>query len=139
MKKIILYMMVLFAVVACEPRIGLDETQWDMSAEITDMFIYRLQQDEIELADGSKVMGTKKVTVSSGYEVDSENATVEITLKPETDRTALSCYIYHTGKSVEPVDGTPTPGILADWSASSYKFRIYQADGEFKEWTVTIK
>ncbi|MCT4643690.1 MAG: hypothetical protein N4A74_01790, partial [Carboxylicivirga sp.] len=99
MKEYIIFIIAMVAFVACEPRIDLDKGQWDMEAEITDVFVYTLEQSEITLPDGSKVMGTTKVTVSSAYDVDSENATITITLKDGTERSQLSAYFYHTGKA----------------------------------------
>ncbi|MCT4591262.1 MAG: hypothetical protein N4A71_25815 [Carboxylicivirga sp.] len=139
MKEYIIFIIAMVAFVACEPRIDLDKGQWDMEAEITDVFVYTLEQSEITLPDGSKVMGTTKVTVSSAYDVDSENATITITLKDGTERSQLSAYFYHTGKAIEPLDNSPKLGELADWSSDTYKYRVVTEGKLYKDWVVTIQ
>ncbi|MCT4648514.1 MAG: hypothetical protein N4A74_26235 [Carboxylicivirga sp.] len=139
MKKIIFLTIAVLGLIACEPRIEMDRSQWDLEAEITDVFVYTWQQDEVTLPDGSKVMGTKKVTVSSAYDVDSENATITITLKDGTERSQLSAYFYHTGKAIEPLDNSPKLGELADWSSDTYKYRVVTEGKLYKDWVVTIQ
>ncbi|TKG95464.1 hypothetical protein EYV94_08460 [Puteibacter caeruleilacunae] len=136
MKKYLIFLFAVLSFVACEPRIDLDESQWENNAEITDMFVYRLQVDQVELKDATD--GVKKVTVSTNYEVDSEAATVTITIPADVDRSALSCYIYHTGESITPLEDSPKPGVLMDWSANTYKYRVNTAGKEFKDWTINI-
>ncbi|MCL3780764.1 hypothetical protein EMN47_10260 [Prolixibacteraceae bacterium JC049] len=138
MKRYLLILTALVSLIACEPRIELDESQWENKAEITNMFIYRMQVDEVELSDGTKTKGVKKVTVSTKYEVDSDAATVTITLPADVDRSALSCYIYHTGESITPLENAPVPGELSDWSSNSYKFRVNTVGAEYKDWTINI-
>lgn len=139
MKRIILFVFTALCMFACEPRVEMDRAQWELEAEITNAFIYTWEQKEVELPDGTKIMATTKVTVSSDYDVDSENATIEITLKDGVDRTALSAYFYHTGKEIKPLDNAPALGELKNWSANTYKYRVLTEGELYKDWTINIK
>jgi hypothetical protein len=138
MKKNIFYFTLLLTLFSCEPRVKLDEAQWDLEAEISDIFMYTWQQSEVTLSDGTKVVDTKKVTVSSAYDVDSDNAIITLTVPLNVDRSSVSCYFYYTGESIEPLDESPELVKLLNWSGNSYKYRVNTAGEFFKDWTVNI-
>lgn len=139
MKNLSILIGILLAITSCDPRVEMDFSQWEMEAEITDVFIYMLQQDNVDLPDDTSVDGTKKVTVSESYDVDSGAATVTMTLKEGTDRSKLSIYIYHTGNGIVPLENSPEPGVLADWSSNTYKYRVTTESDLSKDWTFIIE
>ncbi len=147
MKKIILKtgIVVLFAflIQACEQRIELDAGQWETAADITSgafMFVWDIEEGvEIPEPTGGSLDRTKTTIVSSSN-VDAENAIVYVTLDDGVDPSALGCFIYFNGEKIEPIDNAPELGVITSWSiGTEYQYRIYSADGQYKDWTLIIE
>ncbi len=146
MKKNIIY---IFAVVllaglcSCEERIELDLSQWGDHAYIDNVQLFTLEADEHELQEfytsGALTPARRRLFVSTGTAViDSVNFTATMTVPAEVDRSRTGIIIYHKAEMVEPLGGAPIAGIINDFSASPYSYRLISADGSKHDWTINI-
>lgn len=139
-----LLFLILVALCSCEPRIEMDMEQWGDNSVINNVQLFKLEtQDGVKLeeyyVDETTVTGTRRVVVSSGTAVvDEVDHTVVVTLKAGETLTGLGFLIYHYGTKVEPLDGAPVAGIINDLSTGPYTYRVYSADGNYTDWTISI-
>jgi len=139
MKKILILIAISIFAFSCGQRIELDEGQWGTFADITSggIVLFQWKLDNVTLAEGS-VQGAKSESITASTTVDAVALTVITKVKPWVDLTKAACYIYHNGSSVEPLNGAPVPGVVSDYSKLELKYRVYSADGAFKDWTLKI-
>ena len=137
--------LVLAVLGACEPRIEMDMAQWGDNAFINNVQMFKLEtQDGVKLeeyytADSLTVTGTRQVIVSSGTAViDEEAFTANVTLNSGESSTGIGILIYHYGTKVEPLNGAPVAGIINDFSAGVFEYRVHSADGTTHDWTIYI-
>ena len=123
---------------SCEPRIDFDDGQWGIHADITSgAFFFVWTVEDIQLND--MATGSKRTSVTASSDVDVDAMKNTVTIKPDYDLSKMAMYIYHNGSSIEPLNGAPTPGVISDYSAKEYVYRIHSANGEYKDWTITIE
>ncbi|TKG97413.1 hypothetical protein EYV94_03010 [Puteibacter caeruleilacunae] len=138
MKKLIILFVLAVVAFSCDQRVDLDEGQWGTHADVTSgIFLFQWKLGDVELAEGD-VEGAKRESVTDDSSVDVEALTVTTTVKAGTDLTKVACYIYHDGEKVEPLNGAPVPGVISDYSAKEFKYRVFSADGKTKDWTLKI-
>ncbi|WP_215225091.1 DUF5018-related domain-containing protein [Echinicola shivajiensis] len=128
---------------SCEPRIDFDEGQWGDTAFITNVNIFTLQTDEHELQEyyenGELTPARKRLFISMGNaEIDNENFTATVRVPESADLSRAGIVIYHQSVRVEPVDDTPTAGILTDLSDREFVYMLVSADGTTHDWTIKI-
>lgn len=138
MKNIFVLFALAILVTSCGQRIDLDEGQWGTHADVTSgIFLYKWYLNDIELAEG-EVEGARRDDITMSTDVEVENLTVTTMVGDSEDLSKVACYIYHDGVRVEPLNGAPQPGVVSDYSAGEFTYRIYSANGEFKDWTLKI-
>ena len=122
---------------SCEPRIDFDDGQWGIHAEITSgAYFFVWTTEDVQLNDIAT--GSKRTSVTASSAVDEVAMKNTVTIKPDYDISKMAMYIYHNGSNIEPLNGAPTPGVISDYSAKEYVYRIHSANGEYKDWTITI-
>ncbi|AWW32201.1 hypothetical protein DN752_19795 [Echinicola strongylocentroti] len=138
MKNKIVLVVLALAMVSCGQRVELDEGQWGVHADITSgAFFYKWELNDITLAEGD-VEGARREDVTVSTDVNTENQQVVTTINAEEDLSRMACYIYHDGVKVEPLAGAPALGVVSDYSTGEFTYRIYSANGEFKDWTIVV-
>lgn len=130
---------------SCQPRIDLDLSQWGDRAVVTNIQLFAKEvRGDFQLAeyyenDGQLTTGVRRVIMTGTQaDVDRENATVTLRIPPRNDLAEAGFLITHTSARVEPLDGAPKGGELADLSGGTFKYRLYSADGTTREWTITV-
>jgi hypothetical protein len=139
MKKILLLIAISVFAYSCNQRIELDEGQWGTFADITTagVVLFQWKLDNVTLAEGN-VQGAKSESITLSVTVDATTLTATTKVKTGVDLTKAACYIYHNGKKVEPLNGAPVPGVVSDYSAKQFMYRIFSADGVYKDWKLVI-
>ena len=123
---------------SCEPRIDFDDGQWGIHADITSgAFFFVWTTEDIQLND--MATGTKRTSVTESSTVDLDAMKNTVKIKPDYDISKMAMYIYHNGSKIEPLNGAPTPGVISDYSAKEYVYRVHSANGEYKDWTIIIE
>lgn len=146
MKKI-LYLLPLLALVACEPRVDMDMSQWGDHAYIDNVEIVKLDiDDEAKLAEYYQnetpiaVTGVRQILISQGKsQIDSLDYVATVKLKDGEGLKYAAVKIYHKGTHVTPLKNTPKAGIVADLSKGELKYRLMSADGSKHDWTIKIE
>ena len=147
MKKIMCIVATLVLCVACQPRIGMDMEQWGDHAYIDNVEVIKLDiDDEVKLQEFYQsetplmVTGVRNIVVSMGAsQIDSVNYVAHVKVKPGTDLKYAGIRIYHKGTLVEPINGTPKAGIVADLSEKELIYRLNSADGSTHDWKIKIE
>jgi hypothetical protein len=133
-------LLAIIAIIAlsCEPRIDFDDGQWGIHADITSgAYFFVWTTEDIQLND--MVTGTKKTSVTESSTVDLDALKNTVKIKADYDISKMAMYIYHNGSNIEPLNGAPTPGVISDYSAKKYVYRIHSTNGEYKDWTIIIE
>lgn len=130
--------------VSCTPRVDLDEGQWEQTAKISEFVIYRQIQKVITLPDGTKIDGVLKEDLAKASEFDNESRKVIVIIPAmvtDEDLSQASCYLTHNGIKVVPLDNSPKPGTVLDWSSiRTCKYRIETANPDYAaDWTIIIE
>jgi len=148
MKKNFMQLVILFLIVnifsSCQPRVEMDMTQWGDHAFIDNVRIFNLKAENHNLqeyyTDGQVTPARQRVYVSVGNAViDAKAYTATIQLTAGTDLTKVGIEFYHQGTKIEPLNNAPIAGILGNFTAKQFVYRVYSADGTIHDWTVIIK
>jgi len=130
---------------SCKPRIDLDLSQWGDRAFVTNIQLFAKEVlGDFKLAeyyenDGQLTTGVRRVIMAGTQaDVDRENATVTLRIPPGNDLAETGFLITHTSARVEPLNGAPKGGELADLRGGTFTYRLYSADGTAREWTIII-
>lgn len=140
--KLVLCGLILFMVLfySCEPRIDFDKGQWGDHAFITDVLIFKLEEEEHQLqeyyTDGQTTTGIRRVFLNTSSAIDNENARVVVTVPSTIDITNVGLVIRHEAVKVEPLNGSPLAGYLNDFSNGPYSYRLISADGTVRDWII---
>ena len=132
------------AMLSCEPRIELDLGKWGDKAFITNVELFKLENnDEAELVEyylnDELVTGVRKIVISQGLStIDNENHVATVKLKAGNTLTEAGILLYHSGTFIEPQQNSPKAGIVSDLSAGSFVYRVNSADGSYHDWTINI-
>jgi len=148
MKKNFIQLVILFFTAnifsSCQPRVEMDMTQWGDHAFIDNVRIFNLKAENHNLqeyyTDGQVTPARQRVYVSVGNAViDAKAYTAAIQLAAGTDLTKVGIEFYHQGTKIEPINNAPIAGILGNFTAKQFVYRVYSADGTIHDWTVIIK
>lgn len=128
---------------------GLDEVEYSTECEITTVAFEHRWTIESDV-EGIYTLYFKDLTVNQSIDSENQTVTVELTV-PGVDNTftqeerekvslsSLACsFIVSHAASVTPLDGAPKLGVLGDYSAKSFKYRVTSASGVYKDWTLQI-
>lgn len=128
---------------------GLDEVEYSTECEITTVAFEHRWTIESDV-EGIYTLYFKDLTVNQSIDSENQTVTVELTV-PGVDNTftqeerekvslsSLACsFIVSHAASVTPLDGAPKLGVLGDYSAKSFKYRVTSASGTYKDWTLQI-
>lgn len=132
-----------FSVVSCQPRIELDLTQWGDHAFINNVQVFTLQVDNQQLQEyytsGTLTPSIRRVVASTGNAViDPIAFTATVKVPPTVDITRVGLVFYHLAKKIEPNNGSPVAGIIADLSARNFSYKLTSADGTTHNWTIIL-
>ena len=134
--------LIAYIMIACEPRIGLDEGQWGDHAYITSVIPFKLEEEEHQLQEyyenGVLTPGIRRIYVNATCSIDNTGFNVAVKVPSGTDLTNIGLIIMHEGKRIEPLNGAPIPGYLSDFSNRNYTYRVISADGTKRDWTISF-
>jgi hypothetical protein len=134
-----LCMLLIFAASCMKPRVDMDLGAWGDNANITAVVPFRYVEVKTQLGYKDSVIGYQNVSISTkSNTIDKAAATVNIVTVNGTDLTKMGIRFSHFATKIEPLDGAPVAGVIADFSKGSFKYRLYSADGTTREWTVNI-
>ena len=130
---------------SCQPRVEMDFSQWGDKAFITNVQIFSHEKkDDFQLAeyhdnDGKLTTGIRRFLLT-GTEIDINNNdfVFTISIPSGNDLSKSGFLITHTSTLVEPLDGSPKGGIIADLSSASFQYRLHSADGTTHDWKINI-
>ncbi|WP_316812653.1 DUF5018-related domain-containing protein [Pedobacter heparinus] len=57
---------------------------------------------------------------------------------PALDITKMGIRLANEATKIEPLNGAPAAGVIADFSKGPYVYRVYSADGSQHDWTISI-
>lgn len=110
------------------------EHRWAVHSDVEG--IWTLHFKELEVAskiDNAAQMVTLDLTVPT---IDNSFPEDE---RRKVDLSSLVCsFFVSKAARVDPLDGAPKLGTLADFSAKTFRYRVTSASGVYKDWTITI-
>ena len=142
--QIFIFSLVISSLFSCEPRIKMDMTQWGDHSLIDNVRIFTLNSQDQQLQEyftnGMTTPARQRVYVSNGNAViDAIASKATISVNATADITKVGIEFYHQGTRIEPLNGAPIAGILKDFSAKQFVYRVFSADGKVRDWTIIIK
>lgn len=146
MKKVIIIFVILSQVIlmSCEPRIEMDMAAWGDQAFIENVQLFKLDiKDDVKLQEWYEnetlVTGVRQITISAGIAViDTESFTATVKLMAGESLNMVGIKFWHKATLIEPLNGSPKAGTVNDFSARTFTYRLYSADGTEHDWTVNI-
>jgi len=128
---------------SCEPRIEMDLEQWGDHALIDNVQIFNIQTQDQQLQEyytsGVVTPASRRIYVSVGNAViDLVNFTATVKVPLTVDLTKVGIEFFHKAVKVEPVSNAPVAGILNDFSAKQFVYKLISADGTTHDWTIII-
>ena len=128
---------------SCDPRVRLDETQWGDHAIIDNVQIFKIQMQDQQLQEyytsGVLTPASKRIYVSVGNaEIDQVNFKATVKVDSTVDLTKVGIEFFHKAVRIEPVNGAPIAGIINDFSAKQFVYKLFSADGTTHDWTIII-
>lgn len=141
--KKILHCLMLVAVMAfsacMKPRVELDDTLWGDNAFITTAVLFKYDEVKTQLGYNEVVTGYQNVGITTASNVvDKDKATITIVAAKGTDLTKMGIRFTHYAKTIEPMNGAPAAGTIADFSKGPFVYRLHSADGTIRDWTISI-
>lgn len=143
-KNKLFFLLALVIFSSCESRVDLDYGQWGNNSELINVLLYVYEFEDHELQEfhetGELTSGVRKVLRSTGMSIDTVNQTASVNL-PAAYSLANDVVVIafqHNGTKVVPLNDAPTAGLPADLTTGPYIYRIYSADGNHTDWTITI-
>lgn len=132
---------ILFA--SCKPRITMDFDQWGNKAIIDNIQIFNIQLQDQQLQEyytsGVLTPASRRTYVSIGNAViDLPNFTATVRVPASIDLTKVGIEFFHKAVKIEPLNGAPIAGIIKDFSARQFVYKVYSANGVTREWKVII-
>ncbi len=128
---------------SCEPRIEMDLEQWGDHALIDNVQIFNIQTQDQQLQEyytsGVVTPASRRIYVSVGNAtIDLVNYTATVKVPLTVDLTKVGIEFFHKAVKVEPVNNAPIAGILNDFSAKQFVYKLVSADGTTHDWTIKI-
>lgn len=135
-----LTLLVILALPACmKPRVALDDTLWGDNAVITTAVLFKYDEVKNQLGYNEPVTGYQNVGITTTSNVvDRDQATIRIVAAKGTDLTKIGIRFSHFAKKIEPQNGAPAAGVIADFSKGPFVYKVFSADGTIRDWTVYI-
>ncbi|WP_126246147.1 DUF5018-related domain-containing protein [Chitinophaga rhizosphaerae] len=135
------YLIVLAAgSVSCmKPRIELDKGAWGDNANITAAVLFKYIEVTNNLGYGEPVTGYQNSPISTiTNTVDKAAATVTLVAVKGTDITKMGIRFSHYAVKIEPLNGAPAAGTIADFSKGDFMYRLTSADGTVRDWKILV-
>jgi hypothetical protein len=128
---------------SCEPRIEMDLEQWGDHALIDNVQIFNIQTQDQQLQEyytsGVVTPASRRIYVSVGNAViDLVNFKATVKVPLTVDLTKVGIEFFHKAVKIEPVSNAPIAGILNDFSAKQFVYKLISADGTTHDWTIII-
>ena len=128
---------------SCKPRVTMDFDQWGDKAIIDNIRIFNIQLQDQQLQEyytsGVLTPASRRVYVSVGNAViDLPNFTATVRVPTTIDLTKVGIEFFHKAVKIEPSNGAPIAGIIKDFSARQFSYKVYSANGVTREWKVII-
>ena len=130
-------------ITSCNPRIEMDLEQWGDHAFIDNVQIFNIQTQDQQLQEyytsGVVTPASRRIYVSVGNAtVDMVNFTATVKVPASVDLTKVGIEFFHKAVKIEPLNNAPIAGILNDFSAKQFVYRLESADGTTHDWTIII-
>ncbi len=130
-------------ITSCNPRIEMDLAQWGDHAFIDNVQIFNIQMQDQQLQEyytgGVITPASKRIYVSVGNAtIDLVNFKVTVKVPSTVDLTKVGIEFFHKAVKIEPLNNAPIAGILNDFSAKQFVYRLESADGTTHDWTIII-
>ena len=128
---------------SCTPRVELNTAQWGDHALIDNVQIFNIQLQDQQLQEyytsGVLTPASRRVYVSVGNAVlDLTNFKATVKVPSTIDLTKVGIEFFHKAVKIEPVNSAPIAGIVSDFSARQFVYKLYSADGTTHDWTIII-
>lgn len=129
--------------VSCKPRITMDFDQWGDKAIIDNVQIFNIQLQDQQLQEyytsGVLTPASRRTYVSVGNAViDLVNFKATVKVPVTVDLTKVGIEFFHKAVKIEPLNGAPIAGIVKDFSARQFVYKLYSANGVTRDWTIII-
>jgi len=147
MKKLIANIFIVSLVgvlfVSCRPRVGMDFDQWGDKAILDNVRIFNIQLQDQQLQEyytsGVLTPASRRTYVSVGNAaIDLANSTATVKVPANIDLTKVGIEFFHKAVKIEPVNGAPVAGIIKDFSAKQFVYKLYSANGVTRDWSIII-
>lgn len=130
-------------ITSCNPRIEMDLEQWGDHAFIDNVQIFNIQMQDQQLQEyytsGVVTPASRRIYVSVGNAtIDMVNFTATVKVQSTVDLTKVGIEFFHKAVKIEPLNNAPIAGILNDFSAKQFVYRLVSADGTTHDWTIVI-
>jgi|LauGreDrversion4_1035100.scaffolds.fasta_scaffold429049_1 hypothetical protein len=122
-----------------KPRIEFNRTVWGDNAVITSAVIFKNVEVTNQLGYNAPVTGYQSVAIATPTNtVDKSTYTVTIVAAKGTDLKAIGVRFTHFADFITPVNKAPAAGVISDFSAGNFVYRLTSADGTTRDWKVLI-
>ncbi len=130
-------------ITSCNPRIEMDFAQWGDHAFIDNVQIFNIQMQDQQLQEyytsGVVTPAIRRTYVSVGNAtVDMINFTATVKVPSTVDLTKVGIEFFHKAVKIVPLNDAPVAGIINDFSAKQFVYRLESADGTTHDWTIII-
>lgn len=137
---VVLWTSLLFS---CTPRVEMNMAQWGDRAIIDNVQIFNIQLQDQQLQEyytsGVLTPASRRIYVSTGNAViDLANFKATVKVPSTVDLTKVGIEFFHKAVNIEPVNGAPIAGIIKDFSAKQFVYKLYSANGVTHDWTIVI-
>jgi hypothetical protein len=128
---------------SCSPRIEMDLAQWGDHAIIDNVQIFNIQMQDQQLQEyytsGVLTPASKRAYVSVGNAtIDLANYKATVKVPSTVDLKKVGIEFFHKAVKIEPLNNAPIAGIIKDFSAKQFVYRLESADGTTHDWTIII-
>ncbi len=128
---------------SCKPRIEMNMAQWGDKAIIDNVQIFNIQLQDQQLQEyytsGVLTPASRRSYVSIGNAViDLPNFKATVRVPVAVDLKKVGIEFFHKSVKIEPINDAPIAGIVKDFSAKQFVYKLYSADGTTHDWTIII-
>jgi hypothetical protein len=144
MKKSVVIIFFLISVFSsCKPGVEMDLSQWGDKAMIDNIQIFNIliqdQQLQEYYTSGVLTPASRRTYVSVGNAViDRVNFTATVRVPATVDLKKVGIEFFHTAVKIEPLNDAPIAGIIKDFSARQFVYKLYSANGVTRDWKIII-
>ena len=128
---------------SCNPGIEMDLEQWGDHALIDNVQIFNIQMQDQQLQEyytsGVLTPASRRIYVSVGNAtIDLVNFTATVKVPSTVDLTKVGIEFFHKAVKIVPINNAPVAGIINDFSAKQFVYKLVSADGTTHDWTIKI-